>query len=819
MTAGILEATFPKIPNPFKSEKNIQMFRSFLLLAFRHLQRSPGATLVNLMGLAAAFLCILLIFLIVRQEWAADRFHENGRRVFRLTYDETKGRPDGRRLATTSPPMGPALMREYPEVESFVRLRYSDEAIIAYDNQRYYEYKLVYADPDFFRLFSFPLAKGDPRTALSQPNTVVLTPDMARKYFGTEDPMGKVLELDGERLLRVTGVLAREPEPSHLDFDFLASFETFQVPQGYPVTLESWGWISFHTYLLLEAHTTPSAMGPKLNEFMAAHFDEARARKARLQLQPLRDIYFHSGPLMNSQENRHGNLSYTYGLSAIALLILLVACFNFLNLATARSLRRAKEVGLRKVLGASSGQVRRQFLGEAFLLTSLGFMLSLAILIILKAPLSWLLGQDIRLEAADAAWLAPFFLLLSGMVAFGAGFYPALALSRYQAAAVLKGRFQNSAAGSRLRMALVGAQFAITSGLIIGSLVIYRQMEYIRQQDLGFEREQVVALKLYAPDFMERFERARQVLATDPRVVSITAGDVFDNDYGSVPIRQLSERAEEARPMHIFGIYFDYLDVLGIDIAEGRGFNRNFPQDTATGIILNETAVRAFGWANPIGQRLQVSDIMEGQVVGVARDFHFNSLHEPMKPLVMFVPRTIMSNIIVRLRPGDIAGSIASLERNWNSIAPDMPFQLSFIDEQVGRLYESDRRFSRFFLFFTILSIIIATTGLYSLVRAVVGYRLREVGIRKVLGASLPQLLSLLVGQFLWLSLIAAIVALPLAWWLSSRWLQQFAYRLDPGPGIFVLAIAISLALVVLSIARESVWAARQRPAEVLRTE
>ncbi len=795
------------------------MFRNFLTLALRHLWRSPGIALVNLLGLAAAFLSILLIFLIVRQEWAADRFHENGQRVFRLTYDETKGRPDGRQLATTSPPMGPALEREYPEVAASVRLRYSDEAILAYNNQQYYENKLVYADPAFFRLFSFPLAKGDPRAALAQPNTVVLTPAMARKYFGEEDPMGKVLEFDGERQLRVTGVLARQPKRSHLDFDFLASFETFQVPPGYPVTLESWGWISFHTYLLLEDNASPSTLEPKLNGFMAAHFDEERAQKARLLLQPLRDIYFHSGPLMNSQENRHGNLYYTYGLSAIAVLILLVACFNFLNLATARSLRRAKEVGLRKVLGASSGQIRRQFLGEAFLLTALSFLLSLVLLLALQAPVATLLGQDIGLQFTDALWLAPVFLLLSGLVAFGAGFYPALALSRYQAAIVLKGRFQNSASGSRLRLALVGAQFTITTGLIIGSLAIYRQMEHIRQRDLGFDREQVVALQLYAPDFSVRFERARQVLAANPRVESITAGDVFNNDYGSVPIRQLSEQAEEARPMHIFGVYFDYFDVLGIDITKGRGFSRNFPRDTATGIILNETAVQAFGWADPVGKRLQVGDIMEGQVVGVAKDFHFNSLHEPMKPLVMFAPRTIMSNIIVRLRPGDMAGAIASLEQDWQAIAPDMPFQLSFIDEQVGHLYESDRRFSRFFLFFTMLSIIIATTGLYSLVRAVVGYRMREVGIRKVLGASLAQLLGLLVGQFLWLALAAALLALPLSWWLSGRWLQQFAYRLEPGPGIFILAIAISLSLVVLSVGREALWAARQRPAEVLRAE
>lgn len=795
------------------------MLRNFLLLAFRHLWRYPGITLVNLLGLSAAFLSILVIFLIVRQEWATDRQHENGHRVYRVTFDETKGRPDGRQLATTSPPMGPALEREFPEVAASVRLRYSDEAILGYQGQQYYEYNLVYAGPAFFRIFSFPLAAGNPESALAQPNTVVLTPAMARKYFGAEDPMGRTLDFGQGQQLHVTGVLADEPQHSHLDFDFLVSFETFRVPPGYPVTLESWGWISFHNYIMLEEDAEPATLEAKFPGFLAGHFDEERAERVRLCLQPLRDIYFHSGHLMNTQENRHGNLAYTYGLSAIALLILLVAGFNFLNLATARSLRRAKEVGLRKVLGATAGQIRLQFLGEAFLLTSLSFLLSLILMAALRAPVAAMLGHPIRLAATDAGWLAAAFLLLSGVVALGAGFYPALVLSRYEAAMTLKGKFQHSGSGSRLRMLLVGAQFAITTGLIIGALAIFRQMEYIRQRSLGFDREQVVALQLYTPDFMKRFERARQVLASNPRVEAVTAGDVFDNDYGSVPIRQLSEQAEEARAMHIFGIYFDYFDALGIDILEGRGFSRNFPQDTATGIVLNETAVRTFGWEDPLGKRLQIGDIMEGQVVGVTRDFHFNSLHEPMKPLVMYAPRTIMSNIIVRLRPGGVSEAVASLERDWAAIAPDLPFQLAFIDEQVGRLYASDRRFSRFFLAFTLLSILLATTGLYSLVRAAVSYRMREVGIRKVLGASLPQLLSLLVGRYLWLTLAAALLAAPVSWWLATRWLQQFAYRAEPGAGLFVLAIGASLALVMLSVAKEALWAARRRPAEVLRME
>ncbi|MCB9265936.1 MAG: ABC transporter permease [Lewinellaceae bacterium] len=795
------------------------MYRNFLLLAFRHLRRHPGITAVNLLGLSAAFLSILVIFFIVHQEWGTDRYHENGQRVFRVTFDETKGRPDGRRLATTSPPVGPALEREFPEVAASVRLRYSDEAILGYKNQQYYENNVVYAGPDFFRLFSFPLAEGDPGSALAEPNSVVLTPSMARKYFGAEEPLGKTLDFGQGRQLKVTGVLAKEPEGSHLDFDFLVSFETFEVPPGYPVTLESWGWISFHTYVLLKDGASPEDLESKLDGFLARHFSEERAQQVSLHLQPLKDAYFHSGNLMNTQENKQGNLYYIYGLSSIALLILLVAVFNFLNLATARSLRRAKEVGLRKVLGATSGQVRRQFLGEAFLLTSLAFMLSLLLLTALQAPIGSLLGYPLQFDWADLRWLVPGFFILSALVALGAGFYPALIMSRFEAALTLKGKFQHSASGSRVRVLLVGVQFAITTGLIVGALAIFRQMEYIRQRSLGFDREQVVSLKLYTPDFLQRFERARQVLASNPRVEAISAGDVFDNDYGSVPVLQPSDQQEEARPMHIFGVYFDYFDVLGIEILEGRGFSRNFPRDTATGIILNETAVRTFGWEEPLGKRLQVSDIMEGEVVGVAKDFHFNSLHEPMKPLVMFAPRTIMSNLIIRLRPGGVEEAISFLERDWAAIAPGLPFQLSFVDEQIGRLYEGDRRFSRFFLFFTLLSIVLATTGLYSLVRAVVSYRMREVSIRKVLGASLSQLLGLLVGQFLWLAIAAAVVAIPFAWWLSRQWLQQFAYRVEPGPGIFVLAVISSLALVLLSVAGEAFWAANQKPAEVLKAE
>ena len=797
---------------------SLDMLKNYLKIGFRNLRKDKISASINIVGLSLGFVSALVILLYVHRELQVDTSFEQGDRVYRLINDERPHSETGRLLATVGPPFAPTLAAEYAEVEKAVRLRYTDNVVFKAGAHQYYENDVIYADKDFFALFSFPLAKGDPATVLAEPNSIVLTPEMAQKYFGEEDPVGKSISMNEETPLRVTGVLKEDPQKTHLDFDFLISFETFRVPYGYPVTLESWGWISFHAYVLLKEGVDAVAFDQKLAEFAGRHMFTDRPVRATYHLQALSDVYFQSQDMMNSGEHKHGSLIYTYGLLSIAFLILLVAGFNFMNISTARSIRRAGEVGMRKVLGARRVNLIVQFISEALAISAISVLLALFLFELSRDPLFTYLNWQIDFSYSDYLILIP--LLIGGTFLLGilSAIYPSILLSSFKPLQVLKGKIKSSAVEMNIRKVLVVLQFTITIGLIVASLLVSQQMEFIRNKDLGFDREQVISLQMRTDDFLERYQLGKQLFGRHPQVLSISAGDVINGDYGSVPMTPAG--AEEGIAMHWMGGYFDYCGTLGLELLEGRDFSNAHPMDTLTGIIINESAQRVFGWEEPLGKGLQVNSNINGQVIGVVKDFHMHSLHDPIEPMVMTVPRTHMRNILLRIRSaGEIDDLLPKLQEDWRQMAPDLPFQFSFLDDSINLQYESDRQFSRLITFFGGLAIFIAGLGLYGLIAIISSYKIKEIGIRKVLGASVMNIYVLLCRNFIVMVIIANAIALPLAWWVVNGWLDQFSYHTEPTYSIFIWAILISLGIALASLSYQVVKTALANPIKAIRHE
>lgn len=790
------------------------MIANFIKIAVRHLLRQKHFTLINIGGLAAGLACSLLIFLFARQELSYDSFHTRADHLYRLIYDETEKRPqEGRLLATTSPPMGPALVQSFPEIERMVRLRFSDGDVLGHGERQFHENGLVYADSTFLQLFSFSLAYGDPATALAAPRSVVLTPAMARKYFDDANPVGQMLDLNGEFQLQVTGVLQEAPVLTHLDFDFLVSFSTFRVPTGYPVTLESWGWISFHTYLLLRQGTDAAVLARKLPGFIERHFPE-RAGRFDLRLQPITDIYL-GAP--DHPDVLGGNATLPYGLLLVGALILTLASVNYVNLATARALTRAREVGLRKVVGATRRSLMVQFIGESVLLTLISFAVALALI-----ELGWNLISDVlavRLIAGTSVYVAllPAGVLLSLLIGVVAGSYPAFIAANFRPVRVLKGEIPGGGRQSRMRQVLVAGQFCITTALILATLVVARQMEFIRHKNLGFEREQVVVLHMLRDGSSSSYSLLRQRLLQQAQVVNVSAsGGLLDGNNGSVPF--FPDGAEQGIPVNIYGVRHHFFELLGIDVIEGRVFDEAYPADQTEAVVINKRLAAMLDWQQPVGRQVRVSNLVDGHIIGVVDDFHFASLHHEVGPLAVFVT-DLVENVYVKVRPGTVPATLAALEAAWQEAVPGQPFHFTFLDEHIARLYARDVQFSRLILAFSLIAIVIACLGLYGLVAYSVRQRTREIGIRKILGATVPGIALELLRHLLLLLGMAAVLAWPVAYLALQRWLAGFAYHIEFAWWMFVLAGGLALAIAVFTASTQALRAALANPVDALRQE
>jgi len=798
------------------------MLKNYLKIAARNLLKHKGYTFINITGPAVGMACCLLILLYVQYEFSYDRFNEKVGQIYRLCERFVPVQEGGSDVVSAATPAAwrAALLADFPEILNLVRIYPTPgQRLISYKDKRFYESEVAWADPTLFEVFTLPLVSGDSKTALAEPDAVVISETTARRYFGDEDPLGKALAIHGTDC-RVTGIMRDMPANSHFQFDIFASMSSL----GALDAREQWIYHIFYTYLLLPTGYNPDDLEKKFPGFIEKHLGPElttqQGSDLRPFLQPLADAHLRSAHF-NADNTPQGDIRYIYIFSTIALFILLVACINFMNLATARAANRAKEVGMRKVLGAQRTQLIQQFLGESVLL-SFAALLIAVVLVELSLPvfnrLSGL-SLDTAYHRNVPAALGLFgFTLLVGIVA---GSYPALFLSGFQPVRVMKGGFSYGTKGEFFRKGLVVFQFVISIVLIIGTSLIHRQLEYIQNKKLGFEKEQVLVIPIQGNTLRERYNVFHHQILQEPGVIAVGAASNLPGR--TIPGNVVRPEGHQPRSMRMLFVEHDFPKTLGMEVVAGRNFSKDFPTDEPSAFLLNETAVKEIGWDDPIGRQfawvLPDSVVKSGTVIGVLKDFHIKPLHEKIEPLVLFIWPGRLNYIYVRFAPDDMPNVLATLEKNWQAVYPEYPFKYTFLDDDVNRLYKGEQQLAQIFGYFAGLAILIAGPGLFGLAAFTAELRTREIGVRKVLGASVHGIVAMLSKDFLKLVLIAFAVASPLAYFAMNRWLQDFAYRIQIGIETFLLAGALALLIALLTVSTQAIKAALANPVEALRYE
>ena len=806
------------------------MFRNYFKIAFRYLGKHKGYSFINIAGLAVGIACCLLILLLVRDELSFDRFHENKDRMYRVIVQLPGQFYMGTDyLAVTPAPLAHALIEEFPEVIQATRIDQSNDVIMSYQNKRFYEDGFLWADSHFFDVFTFPFLRGDQSEALSEPYSVVISERMAHKYFGDEDPIGKIMALNNRYDFIVTGIMTDVPQNSHLQFDFLASLLTLKSIRGQEDYLERWGNYSYYTYILLPEGYSPRGLERKfpafVEKYMGERLRQMRERDptrqaSRFFLQPLKRIHLHSH--INFEISPNSDIRRIYLLSALALLILLIACINYMNLATARSAIRAKEVGMRKVIGAVRRQLTRQFIGESVLLSFIAVLLAVILVEIFLPVFNTLVSKNISLHFFQD-W--EFFIGLIGVALFVgiiSGSYPAFFLSSFQPAAVLKGSLKTEEKGSILRRMLVIFQFAASIVLVISTVIIYSQIEFIRNKKLGFSREQVVVLPVRDRELRENHKPFKHELLQNPAVLGCTASTWLPNNIRTNVGDTIWEGMEEGADLQIYllEVDHDFIDLFEIELAEGRNFSREFSTDSQA-YIINEAARKIFGWETALGKRFgfRREEVGMGQVIGVVKDFHFLSLHQEIQPLVIHLTENGMSYLSVKIISQNIPQTVEFLKEKWKKFSPNYPFEYFFLDDDFEKMYRSEMRLGKIFMSFTFLAVFIACLGLFGLASFTSEQRTKEIGVRKVLGASVSNIVFLLSKEFSKWVMIASLIAWPLAYYIVSQWLQSFAYRISIGIWIFFLSTALALCVAMMTVGFKAAKVALANPVDALKYE
>jgi putative ABC transport system permease protein len=806
------------------------MVKNWLKVAFRNLVRYKGYSFINLFGLAVGMTCAVLILLYVRDELSFDRYAPKAGSIYRLALEAQTANRGLVRTARTPPPWAPAMARDFPEVLNFVRFKTPLVSWLVGSEERekrFHEKGFYFADPSVFEVFGLRLLRGDPATALKEPNSLVLTETAAARYFGPDDPLGKVLRIDNTYDFRVTGVVQDVPRRSHIGFDILASFESLNVLPiyggGQYSTFERNGLNpDVYTYLLLKDGYPPAELEKKLPGFFQTYLGRQLAQaNVRLTtfLQPLVGIHLHSN--LDAELRANASISDLYIYTAVALFILAIACINFMNLATARSAGRAREVGIRKVVGAERRQLVGQFLGESLLLAMISLVLALALAKLLLPAFGALAGKALSLSFADPLLLLGGF-ALALVVGVASGSYPAFFLSAFRPANVLKGSLRSGGSNVLLRKGLVVFQFGIALVFIIGTAVVYEQLRYIRTKPLGFDKKNVVVLPLGDPRARPLFQAFKDRVLQSPEVVAAAGATSLPGGLVNVGLVLPEGAAPDAQAAVDFSLVgYDFLRALGIELAAGRDFSREFPTDLLQAVILNETAVRHFGWtASPLDKRLRVGNL-DCRVIGVVKDFHVRSFHNRVGPLVLHLSPTPDGLLYAALRidPKEPQKALAYIESQWRQVYPHDPFVYSFLEDDFDALYRAEDARGRVFAAFSALTVIIACLGLFGLASFSAEQRRKEVGVRKVLGASAAGLARMLTMDFVRLVLLACAVAWPVAYYVMSRWLGGFAYRAALDWRVFPAAGVLAVLIALLTVGSQAVRAALANPVESIRTE
>lgn len=800
------------------------MIKNYFKIAFRNLVKHKSFSFINIIGVAIGLACFLLLTLYVKDELSYDRHNVNADRIYRLSRTFlSKDGTESLRLGHAAPPFGPLIRQDFPETEQVVRMLETG-GLVRYGEHVFNEEHMYAAEENIFKVFTFNILQGSPDKALINPFSIMFSKPMAEKYFGNEDPVGKIVRMDNQFDYTVTGVYEALPAQASFHPSFLVSFSTLSDNRIYGAEnlRTNWGNNSFATFLLLPKNYDPAKLTKAFPDFQNKHIDPKASTYSVLNLTKLTDIHLYSH--LDSEMEANGDIQYVYLFSAIAIFILVIACINYMNLATARSAKRAKEVGMRKVVGAMRSQLINQFLSESILLVSISLCIAVMI-VVLCIPF---LNEFTQKQLTISSLINPSFIaiviaitLFTGLVA---GSYPAFFLTSFQPTSVLKGKIASALKNGKLRQTLVVVQFAIAVVLIISTAVVYSQMKYIQNYKLGYSKDQVVLLTPPS-DSTTNFEAISQELKQNSSILEtgrssrIPSGRLLDSWDAYVM------KGDSMTPSDIniksLSVDEDFIPTYKIEMAAGRNFSKQFGTDKSEGFILNQTATHLLGFKSPtdaVGKQFGYGNI-RGHIIGVTKDYHFESLHQKVAPIVMFQQGNNLRWLSVQVSGGDIKSSLAHIKKVWESRFPDKPFAYEFLDERFGNLYAREQTQQLLFGIFAGIAIFISCLGLLGLSIFMAELRIKEIGVRKVLGATVSNLVILLSGDFLKLVFIAILIASPIAWFGMYNWLESFAYHTQISAWIFVGAGVLSAGIALLTISFQSIKAALTNPVKSLKSE
>ena len=795
----------------------ITMLGNYIKIVFRNMQRHKGYTFINTAGIAVGIACTIIIFLWVQDELSYDRFHQKAERIYRVVFSSADdGIPTN---ANGSYGVGPALKKDFPEVMETVRIRKMGQNVkryVGYQDNKFYESRFFFAEPSLFTVFDFPLIKGDPEEALTAPNSIVLTEDTAQKYFGKQDPLGKIIEADpyndGELMLfHVTGIAKNVPRNSHFQFDFLASYSSLKED-----TTAFGGYYQHCTYVLLNSTSSAQSLNNKLLDFLHRNWREDPWYT--ISLQPLLDIHLHSR--LRSEIEPNGNILYVYIFTAVALFVLLIACINFMNLATARAVKRAKEVGMRKVVGARKNQLIFQFLGESLLLSFVSALAAVLVVIIALPQFNNLTGKGITITALSNPSFISGLSIIALMVGLLAGVYPAFFLSAYKPVNTLRSRSSRSVSGTVLRKGLVIFQFVLSIGIIVSTLIVQKQMKFIQSRNLGYDKEQIMVISLNK-DLRQNYEALRNELLKDHSIENMATSSLVPT-RGSYHLNLRFEDRNDELTQVIYEIDEEFVDTYGIKLLAGENIQSSRSSDGTAKILVSEQTTKEAGYTyhqEAVGKSFILGEI-RGHIAGIVNDMNIYSLHRPSLSITYFINHISSHNYLsIRIRPHNFSETLRYIQTKWQEMIPNYPFDYFFLDESFEQMHLSDKKMGEIFSIFSLLAVFVACMGLFGLAAHTAQQKTKEIGIRKILGASISNIYLQLSWDFIKWVALANIIAWPAAYYAMKKWLQNFAFRTSVGWDIFILSAGLAVAVALITVSFQSLKAARSNPADSLRFE
>ncbi|NIM15333.1 MAG: FtsX-like permease family protein [Candidatus Aminicenantes bacterium] len=788
------------------------MFKNYFKIAFRNIKNYKGYSFINILGLAVGMACCMLLLLWVQDEMSFDKFHEKAENIYRVELDLPRSNGTSH-TRLTSYPLGGAIQENIPEVKYAARLANIRGLMIRYGDKTFIEDEIRAVDPSFLQIFTFPLISGNPKTALNQTYSILITEELAVKYFGTDDPLGKIMTVNNNYDFTVTGVMKNVPENSTITFNILVPLEFLKDLGEY---YDFWRSLNCHTWVELYPNSQTAPVNKKIAALLERN-SPSTASPWVFSLMPITDINLYG--FANAFTQVRGNIQSVYIFSGLACLVLIIACINFMNLSTARSSKRALEVGLKKVVGARRSQIIAQFFGESILTTLIAFLFSLILFWIILPIFNDLSAKDFTFHSILNLNFIMSFLGITLITGFLSGSYPALYLSSFQPVKVLAGRSRSGTENERFRKFLVVIQFCLSIIAIVGTMVVYQQLEYMRNKNLGYDKEQLIYLPLRG-DTRHSYSVFKDQLLRDSRIIGITGARQRPTAFGS-KIGGVDWEGKDPDSQVSLGytsVDFDFVETMKIDLKEGRAFLKSRATDTSNAFLVNEEVANLMGGNSVIGKRLSALGI-DGRIIGVMKNFHYQSVKNPIEPFILLVRPEQVEYAIVRLQKGDLPSSLNVVKSTWLNLFPAYPFEYSFIDDDFAKVFQADQRMGAILKYATIITIFIACLGLFGLAAFIVEKRTKEIGIRKTLGATVSGITIMLTKEFVKWVMMANMIALPIAYVLMNQWLQDYAYPITMDWWIFFLAFFISIIIAILTVSYQSVRVALTNPVNSLKYE